>query len=211
MNIIVRNEIKNDYQRCEELAREAFWNLYFPGAEEHYVVHKMRDHKDFIKQLSFVIEVDGQVEGAIYFTHSKIVAENNTYETVSFGPVFISPLYHRKGLGRILISHAIEEAKNMGFRAIMILGYPYHYKPYGFCGGKKYGIAMEDGNYYTGLLVLPLYEGALKGCHGYAKFSDIFEVDKNEVEKFDKLFPLKEKLVLPCQKEYEIACAMLDE
>ena len=68
MNIIVRNEEPKDHRRTEEVAREAFWNLYFPGAAEHYVVHKMRSHPDFIQELAFVIEVDGTVEGAIFYT-----------------------------------------------------------------------------------------------------------------------------------------------
>ena len=44
MNIVVRNEETKDYRRTEEVAREAFWNLYFPGAAEHYVVHQNRAH-----------------------------------------------------------------------------------------------------------------------------------------------------------------------
>lgn len=51
MNIIVRNEKPKDHRRTEEVAREAFWNLYFPGAAEHYVVHKMRSHPDFSRSL----------------------------------------------------------------------------------------------------------------------------------------------------------------
>ena len=66
MNIVVRNEETKDYRRTEEVAREAFWNLYFPGAAEHYVVHQMLSHTDFIPELAFVIEVDGIVEGAIF-------------------------------------------------------------------------------------------------------------------------------------------------
>lgn len=137
MNIVVRNEETKDYRRTEEVAREAFWNLYFPGAAEHYVVHQMRSHTDFIPELAFVIEVDGIVEGAIFYTHSKIVTEQGEFPTISFGPVFISPKYHRQGLGRNLITHSIQKAKEMGYSAILILGYPYHYEPYGFCGGKN--------------------------------------------------------------------------
>ena len=69
---------------------EAFWNLYFPGAAEHYVVHKMRSHPDFIQELAFVIEVDGTVEGAIFYTHSKVVTPDGEFPTISFGPVLIS-------------------------------------------------------------------------------------------------------------------------
>lgn len=212
MNINIRNEEPKDYRRVEEVAREAFWNLYFPGASEHCVVHKMRNHSDFIKDLAFVIEIDGKVEGAIFYTYSKIVSNDNiAYETISFGPVFVSPEYHRKGIGRKLITHSIEVAKEMGYRAIITLGYPYHYEPYGFLGGKKYNISMEDGRFYKGLLVLPLYEGSLNNISGYALFSEVLDVTEEEVIEFDKTFPFKEKKHQESQDEYEIACKMLDE
>ncbi len=211
MKSMVRLEETKDYRRTEEVAREAFWNLYFPGATEHYVVHKMRSHPDFIRELAFVIEVDGVVEGAIFYTHSKVVTPNGDFPTISFGPVFISPKYHRQGLGKKLITHSMDKATQMGYSAILTLGYPYHYEPYGFRGGKQYGISMPDGKFYTGLLVLPLRENALSGVSGYAVFSEALEADEAEVLAFDASFPAKEKKRLPCQQEYEIACAMLDE
>ncbi len=212
MNIIIRHESPSDFRHVEEIARNAFWNLYFPGAAEHLVVHRMREHKDFIKELSFVIEVDGKVEGAIYYTHSKIIQNDKSeYKTISFGPVFISPEFHRKGLGKKLINHSINVAKNMGFTAILTLGYPYHYEPYGFVGGKKYGISMADGKFYKGLLALPLVENAFDKICGYAQFSPVLDVTMEEVEVFDKNFAPKEKKVQDSQREFELACAELDE
>lgn len=110
-----------------------------------------------------------------------------------------------------MITHSIEKAKVMGYSAILTLGYPYHYAPYGFRGGKKYGISMPDGTFYTGLLVLPLRENALEGIHGYAEFSETLEAEEADILAFDASFPEKEKKVLPCQQEYEIACTQLDE
>ncbi|MGL4819966.1 MAG: GNAT family N-acetyltransferase, partial [Bacilli bacterium] len=183
----------------------------FPGAHEHYVVHVMRNHPDYIKELSFVIEVDGEIAGAIYYTKSTIVAPDKTiHPTVSFGPVFIAPKYHRQGLGRQLITHSIEAARQMGHRAILTLGYPYHYEPYGFKGGKKYNISMPDGLFYQGLLVLPLADGALDNIAGYAVFSDVFEVTNEDVDAFDTQFPPKEKKVQNSQIEYEQAVGLLD-
>ena len=110
-----------------------------------------------------------------------------------------------------MTTHSIEIAKVMGYSAILTLGYPYHYAPYGFRGGKKYGISMPDGKVYTGLLVLPLRKTALEGIHGYAEFSEVLEAKEADILAFDASFPEKEKKVLPCQHEYEIACAQLDE
>lgn len=211
MQIKIRNENPKDYKTVENIAREAFWNLYFPGCHEHFVVHKMRKHKDFIKDLSFVIEVDDKIVGGIFYTHSKIVSEDNKeYKTVSFGPVFISPKFHRTGLGRKLITHSIQVAKEMGYRAILTLGYPYHYEPYGFLGGKKYKISMPDKKFYKGLLVLPLYEGALDNISGYVIFSDVLEASDTKVNEFDQQFPFKEKKFQESQIEYESAASMLD-
>lgn len=55
------------------------------------MVHKMRSHPDFIQELAFVIEVDGTVEGAIFYTHFKVVTPDGEFPTISFGPVLISP------------------------------------------------------------------------------------------------------------------------
>lgn len=212
MNVLIRNERVADYKIVEGIARDAFWNLYFPGAHEHFVVHQMRHHPDFINELSFVVEVEKDVQGAIFYTHSKIVTPSgDAIKTISFGPVFIAPPLHRRGLGKALITHSIAIAKERGHRAIVTLGYPYHYEPYGFRGGKKYGISMSDGNFYKGLLVLPLYEGALQGISGHAVFSDVFECDQEEVDAFDRTFPPKEKKVQKSQEEYELACSQLDE
>ncbi|MGL5383379.1 MAG: GNAT family N-acetyltransferase [Culicoidibacterales bacterium] len=212
MKISVRNEEVKDYRQVEMLAREAFWNLYVPGAEEHWIIHQMRQHYDFIRELTFVIEVDGQVQGAIFYTHSKIIGPGNReYPTITFGPVFISPTYHRQGLGKTLISHSIEVAKTLGYQAILVLGYPYHYQPFGFVGGKKYGISMGDGQFYQGLQVLPLIAGALEGISGVATFSQAFEVSAEAVEQFDQNFPPKVKQHQPSQDEFAATVGLLDE
>jgi len=213
MNINIRHERPEDYKRVEEITREAFWNLYFPGCSEHYVIHQMRQHNDYIKDLSFVIEVDGEIVGSIFYSKSKIVTNNSDLvHTVTFGPVSISPKMHRMGLGKKLIEYTIKRAKDDGHKAILTLGYPYHYAPYGFKGGKNYDISMPDGKFYKGLLILPLYDGALNGISGYAEFSDVFtEPDKDTLEKFDSQFPYMEKAYKASQREFEEVSMQLDE
>lgn len=46
--IKIRIEEETDYKKVEEITRNAFWNLYIPGCIEHYLVHVMRSHKDFL-------------------------------------------------------------------------------------------------------------------------------------------------------------------
>ncbi len=212
MQINIRKEVPQDFHRVEDIAREAFWNLYFPGAHEHFVVNQLRRHKDYKSDISRVIEVDGQVQGAIFYTASHVLTHaGEQYKTISFGPMFIAPEFHRKGLGRQLIEHTLALAKEKGLAGVITLGYPYHYAPYGFVGAKKYGISMGDGKFYKGLLALPLQDGALTNCAGQAVFSPVFEVKQEDVDIFDARFAPKEKAFQESQKEYERACALLDE
>jgi len=56
MNLIIRNEKENDYRTVEEMVREAFWNLYVPGCNEHFILHNLRNRSDFVPELDFVAE-----------------------------------------------------------------------------------------------------------------------------------------------------------
>ena len=64
----IRNEKRTDYKTVEEITRKAFYNLYVPGCVEHYLVHIMREHEDFLPELDFVAELDGEVIGNIMYT-----------------------------------------------------------------------------------------------------------------------------------------------
>ena len=75
-NITIRLEAEKDYRAVEELNREAFWNVYTPGASEHYYVHMMRNHPDFIPELAFVLEKDGKIIGNIMYTKAWLKDES---------------------------------------------------------------------------------------------------------------------------------------
>ena len=209
--ITIRNEQPADYRRVEEITRNAFWNLYCPGASEHYLVHTMRCHTDYIPQLSFVIEKDGAIIGSIHFTHAQVITPTDAeIPVLHLGPVYITPQLHRQGFGRALITHAIKSAKALGHRAIVLGGFPYHYEPYGFTGTKKYNIAMADGKFYTGIMALPLYNGALDGICGKIRLSNALYPNEEGLEAYEATFPPMEKQTLPCQKEFEQISGELD-
>ena len=77
-NIHIRLERETDYRRVEELTRNAFWNVYKPGADEHYYVHMMRNHPDFIPELAFVLEKNDEIIGNIMYTKAWLEDEKGT-------------------------------------------------------------------------------------------------------------------------------------
>ena len=143
-NLTIRLETEKDYRAVEELTREAFWNVYKPGADEHYFVHTMRSHPDFIPELAFVLELDGRIVGSIMYTKAWLEDENGKRkEILSFGPLCVAPEYQRKKLGKLLIEHSFEVARKMGYDVNINFGNPGNYVSRGFVSCKKRTSALS--------------------------------------------------------------------
>ena len=208
MDIIIRNETPADYRAVEELTRESFWNVYKPGADEHYYVHMMRSHPDFIPEQAFVLEKDGEIIGNIMYTKAWLEDEQGKRkEILSFGPLCVSPKYQRQKLGKILIEHSFEVARKMGYDVNINFGNPGNYVSRGFVSCKKKNVSfVVPGNFPTALLVAELVPDVLAGKNWMyiaSTAADCCE-DTAAVEDFDAGFPFKEKKWMPSQEEFYI-------
>jgi predicted N-acetyltransferase YhbS len=155
MKITIRLETKADYSEVEELTREAFWNLYVPGCDEHYLSHILRDHRDFIKDLDYVAEIDGKIVASIMYTKSFLFSnDQNQVNIASFGPLCVHPDYQRKGIGTALIEKTKMIVQEMDIPAIAIYGDPHNYCKHGFKNGIDYQVSNMDEEHPLGLLVL---------------------------------------------------------
>ena len=207
MNIIIRNETPADYRKVEHLIREAFWNQNFPGCDEHYLLHKMRDHEDFIPELDLVLELNGELVGSTVYTKATLVDEQRQKkEILSFGPVGILPQYQRKGLGKTLMEASFAQAVAMGWDTVVIFENPENYIPRGFKSCKKYNVCLAPGVFPTALLVKELKPGALDGRLWLYQGSSAENLcaDEQEAARFDAGFPPKEKGWQPSQELFFI-------
>ena len=201
----IRNERETDYKIVEDITRKAFYNVYVPGCMEHYLVHIMREHEDFIPELDFVIEVDGQIVGNIMYTKAKLTDEAGAEkEIVTFGPVSILPKYQRKGYGKMLIEHSLKRAAELGYEAVVIMGSPANYVGSGFQCCRKYNICVEKEKYPAAMLVKELKPGALDGKLWFYSDSPVMNVDEREAQAFDDGLEKMEKKWMPSQEAFYI-------
>ena len=202
-DIVIRQERPQEYREVEWVIREAFWDVYQPGADEHYLAHILRDSADFIPELDLVAEVDGKIVGNIMYTRSWIEREGGgRVETVTFGPVGVLPEYHRKGIGGQLIRRSAKMARDMGFPAILIHGDPDYYRRLGFVSAKQLGIANREGTYPMAHQILQLAPDALQGISGRAYESQAMEIDPHAAADFDGGFSPKEKRKTQSQEKF---------
>jgi len=209
MNLIIRNEKVSDYRTVEEMVREAFWNLYFPGCNEHFVLHNLRNSSDFIPELDFVAEKEGQIVGQIVYSRGIInYMQGAEQEVISFGPVSVLPAFQKQGIGITLIRHTINLAQEMGFPAICIYGDPRYYSRFGFRCAEKYEIKSSDNKFAVALQVLELQRGVLKNKPGRFIESVAFAVDETEFAQYDTAFPFKEKKETDSQREFRLLASL---
>lgn len=203
--VIIRNEEQKDWAVVERITRQAFYNLYVPGCVEHYLVHIMREHEDFIPELDFVLELDGQVIGNIMYTKAKLTDENGTEkEILTFGPVSIHPAYQRMGYGKMLMEHSFQAAIQLGYDTIVIFGSPANYVSRGFKCCKKYNVCIENGKYPAAMMVKELIPHILDGHKWLYQDSPVMAISEEEAERYDDTLEPMEKKYLPSQDEFYI-------
>ncbi len=205
-NYTIRLEEKADYREVENLTREAFWNQSVMGCDEHYLVHVMRTHEDFIPELALVLELDGRFIANVMYTKTKLVDEiGEEKQIVSFGPICVHPDFKRQGYGKALLEYSFEKVKELGYDVIVIFGNPDNYVARGLKSSKRFNVSLEDGIFPAALLVKELEEGVLAGKSWTFHESAVGALITAEAaEEFDKQFPPKEKKWQPSQEEFYI-------
>ncbi|MGO4835952.1 GNAT family N-acetyltransferase, partial [Rhizobiaceae sp. 2RAB30] len=87
------------------------------------------------------------------------------------GPLAVDPDLKGIGVGSALMRHAIEEARRLGHRAILLVGDAPYYERFGFSAEKTGMLAMPGPYERHRFLALELQSGALNGAEGVLKAS----------------------------------------
>ena len=203
--IKIRNEMESDYKAVEDITRKAFYNMYVPGCSEHYLVHIMRQHEDFIPELDFVAELDGRVIGNIMYTKARLSDEaGEEKEILTFGPVSVAPEYQRMGYGKMLMEHSFKQAVSLGYDVIVIFGSPMNYVSRGFKSCKKFNVCLENGTYPAAMMVKELVPDVLDGRRWVYHDSPVMAISEEEARQYDDTLEKMEKKHLPSQEEFYI-------
>lgn len=200
---MIRLETPADYAEVENLVRESFWNVYRPGCYEHYLLRCLRDDKDFVPELDFVMEKDGRIIGQNVFVRASIQADDGRdISIMTMGPICIANDLKRRGYGKILLDYTIEKAKEMGAGALCFEGNIDFYGKSGFTYASEFGLRYRglpedvDASFFLCKELIPGYLAGITGEYGPPAG---YLIDEAKAEEFDKQYPYKEKLKLPGQ------------
>ena len=198
----IRLEEEKDYFEVENLNRNAFWNIYRPGAYEHFIVHNLRIDDSYIKNLAYVIEDGDKIIGNINYSVGRIDYENSSEDAVVLGPLAIDNSYQKQGFGSELIEYTLKLAEKEDIPFVIVIGDENYYSRFGFESASKYNIYLEgtELDEENPFFIIKIFAATkISEELGIFHNPDVFDVDENGLDEFDRQFEFKEKLILEGQ------------
>ena len=194
MKILIQRTTQKDFLITENITREAFWNLYKPGCNEHLVLHQLRESSSYIEELDLLAIYEGEIIGHVISTKARVIdKQSKEHEVLCVGPFSVSPSFQNKGIGKKLLNYSISEAKKIEFKGMILFGNPDYYHRFGFLNAKEYKITTKDNRNFDPFMALELQENGLAYVKGRFFEDDAFTIKDDELIEFEKKFPAKEK------------------
>lgn len=168
-DIIVRPETGGDVKAIDVVNLSAF-----EGEKEAQLVTLMRQLPGFVPALSLVAELHGRIVGHVLLTKVPLQKDGGrASKALALGPMSVVPSQSHRGIGSVLIKAAVEQARGLGFDAIVVVGHPEYYRRLGFEPAQKWGLSCNLRVPEDAVMALELQAGTLQDG-GRAVYPDPF-------------------------------------
>lgn len=140
---------------------EALYDLCFAPGREALSSYRLRDGVPKVAPLCLTLrDGDGILVGAIRYWPVKVGGR----DTLLLGPVAVHPTHQGEGLGGLLITESLAEARRLGWGRVLLVGDAPYYRRFGFT--RREGVLMPPPTNPDRVLGLDLRKGAWEGVAG---------------------------------------------
>ena len=151
-------------ERPEDISSIRAVNLAaFETSTEADLVDALREQAAPI--VSLVAEEGDAIVGHILFSPVTLVAHPEL-RILGLAPMAVLPARQRQGIGSALIHEGLEQCRQRGFEAVIVLGHAEYYPRFGFTPASRFGLACEYDVPEDVFMVLELNRGVLNGKSG---------------------------------------------
>ena len=140
---------------------EALYDLCFAPGRTALSSYRLRDGVPTVAPLCLTLrDSDGTLAGAIRYWPALVDEE----DILLLGPVAIHPTRQGEGLGALMITESLAEARRLGWERVLLVGDAPYYNRFGF--RKLDGVEMPPPTNPDRVLGLELKAGAWEGVTG---------------------------------------------
>lgn len=165
-NVVIAAEQAADIPMIHAVNAEAFET----DAEAKLVDRLRGEASPFV---SLVARVGDVVVGHILFTPVRL-ADRGKAGLLGLGPMSVLPAFQRQRIGQRLVESGLEACRDIGARAVVVIGHADYYPRFGFERASAHGLSNEFKAPEEAFMVLELEPGTLAGLSGLVHYHPAF-------------------------------------
>ncbi len=123
--------------------------------------------------VSLVAQDSRAIVGHILFSPVALSA-NPGIKVMGLAPMAVVPERQRQGIGTALVCAGLEECREMGVGAVVVLGHPSYYPRFGFRPASRFGLRCEFDVEDSAFMAIELQAGALDRRPGVVRYHPAF-------------------------------------
>lgn len=102
------------------------------------------------------------------------LAGHHELKIMGLAPMAVAPEHQRKGIGSALVRAGLEQCKQLGVGAVVVVGHPEYYLRFGFLPSAGFGIDCEYEVPQEAFMVVELQRGFLSNASGKIRYHAAF-------------------------------------
>jgi len=166
--ITVRPESTDDARAIDVVHISAFG-----GEAEAHLISALRESATYNRELSLVAELNGRIVGHVLLTRMPLRRNGEEKNVLALGPMSVVPSQSHRGIGSRLIQACVDLAKEKGYGAIVVVGYPEYYKRFGFVPAREIQVTCNLPAPDDAMTVMEIVAGNLQGG-GHVEYPEPF-------------------------------------
>jgi len=163
--LLIRDEQPRDRKQVRIVNETAFGRR-----DEADLIDRLQE--EGVVLLSLVAERNRQIIGHILFSRMTVEAAQGSVAAVSLAPMAVLPNHQGCQVGSQLVRRGLVELRDRGERIVIVLGHKEYYPRFGFSPENARHLASPFPP--DSFMALELYEGALAGIRGAARYPSAF-------------------------------------
>ena len=124
--------------------------------------------------VSLVAEDNGAIVGHIMFSPVSL-SGYPALRIMGLAPMAVAPAHQHKGIGSALVRTGLEQCRQLGFGAVVVLGHAAYYPRFGFLPSARFGIGCEYEVPEEVFMIVELQAGFLRGTSGKVAYHAAFD------------------------------------
>ena len=163
----IRQVQKEDYDAIYEFVRVAFKTAPVSDGDEQDYVLKWRAGENYIPELDFIVEENGEIIGHLMLQKLKVYTPQGVYLGLMVAPLSVKLEHRKKGIGTKLMAASFEKAKALGYTSVFLAGDPAYYSKFGFKEIGAFGLENKTKVPNQYVLGCEIVKGSLEGVKGF--------------------------------------------